>query len=475
MYSKLITLFTILLFVSTNAQNVRGLWYWTWSQNVNPGSTNLGIAFSGWTDPAQAISDSNNVVNKLQGEKYISLGGGNDNGRWTGALVQKISSYCSQGLFNGYTGVAFDIEEGDAGLSDLFISCFRACKARGYKVLVTISHSTPYGVPDGAALMGAFFREASTIDYMSPQLYTSGAEGSNDFAANGVGWADYKPFSGKLIPSIVSANLYSSAQSYFAGLGIETVGYVQWRQTASTGPAPSTGAPTSSGQSTGGTVRCGTDWAAANSGCGNACSLDGDCPSGQSCFKDLTLCSGSPSNPPPTIPPPTIPPPSIPPPTIPPPSIPPSNNNGGTTRCGVNWATADKTCGQTCQYNDDCPSGQVCYASLTPCSGASNAVSSTRCGPSWDTANTMCGNPCTDDGQCSGGQKCWAALSKAPCGGANAVAENSNVFSETTPVTGKELSPLTIGLIVAGCVVPVVVVAVIVVVVVTSKKVEEQV
>jgi len=358
---------------------------------VNSGSTNLGIAFNGWTDPAQAISASNNVINQLQGQKFISLGGGNENGRWTGAFIQKISSYCTQGLFNGYTGIAFDIEEGDGGLTDLFISCFRECKSRGYKVLVTISHSTPYGIPDGNTLMGAFFREASTIDYMSPQLYTSGYETVNDFAANGVGWADYKPFSGKLIPSIVSANLYSSAQNYFAGLGITTVGYVQWSQTASTGPAPSTGAPTSSG-STGGTVRCGANWAAASSGCGTTCSLDSDCPSGQFCFKDLTPCTAS----------------------------------------------------------------------------------STRCGPGWDTANNMCGVRCTNDSQCSNGQKCWAALSLVPCR-ARAVAENSNVFSETTPVTGKELSPLTVGLIVGGCVVFVVVVAVIVVVVVTSKKVEEQV
>jgi hypothetical protein len=88
----------------------------------------------------------------------------------------------------------------------------------------------------------------------------------------------------------------------------------------------------------------------------------------------------------------------------------------------------------------------------------------------------MCGNPCINDAQCSGGQRCWAALSLVPCGAAaRAVAENSNVFSETTPVNGKELSPLTIGLIVGGCVMFVVVVAVIVVVVVmtSSKKVEQ--
>jgi len=415
------------------------------------------------------MSDSNNVINKLQGEKYISLGGGNGNGQWHASNLQSITTYCNQKMFTGYTGIAFDIEEGDAGLSDLFISTFRACKNNGYKTLVTVSHSTPYGIPDGSALMGAFFSNAGTIDYMSPQLYTSGNEGSNDFTVNGVGWADYRPFSGKLIPSIVSANLYQNAQDYFAGLGINTVGFVQWSQTASTGPAPSTGAPTSSG-STGGTVRCGADWTAASTGCGNSCNLDGDCPSGQFCFKDLPACSGNP-----------VPPPSAP--VVPPPSAPvppPSSGNGVTTiRCGASWTDAQNSCGKDCQSNDDCPSGQSCYNALQSCSGSNpvppppSSASSTRCGYGWDTANTACGNACTDDGQCSGGQKCWAALSLAPCGVSQAVAENSNVFAETTPVTGKELSPLAIGLIAAGCVVFVVLVAVVVIVVSKSKAEEK--
>jgi len=266
---------------STNAQTVRGLWYWTWSQNVNAGSTNLGIAFSGWADPDKALADSGGVVNKLQGSKFLSLGGGNANGHWTAAIVRKVSDSCNAKRFGGYTGLAFDIEEGDSGLGNLFVSTFKTCKSKGYKILVTISHSTPYGIPDKVALMNTFFAQAASIDYMSPQLYTSGNEGANDFTTNGVGWAAYKPFSGKLIPSIVAGSMYNSAKQYFANLGITAPGYVQWSQTASTGPAPPNSPPAS-----GGTTRCGASWAAANSACGATCKTNADCK-GTSCFADL--------------------------------------------------------------------------------------------------------------------------------------------------------------------------------------------
>jgi len=117
---------------------------------------------------------------------------------------------------------------------------------------------------------------------MSPQLYTSGNEGGNDYTTNGVGWAAYKPFSGKLIPSIVGGSMYSSAQKYFANLGINCLGYVQWSQTASTGPAPPNSPPSVKGS----TTRCGASWSAANSACGGSCKTNADCKSG-ACFADL--------------------------------------------------------------------------------------------------------------------------------------------------------------------------------------------
>eukprot|EP00808_Paulinella_micropora_P025706 g58617.t1 len=53
------------------------------------------------------------------------------------------------------------------------------------------------------------------------------------------------------------------------------------------------------------TIRCGSDWTNANSRCGTACSSDANCPSGQRCFRDLSLtpCGGGNTVAPPTSPP----------------------------------------------------------------------------------------------------------------------------------------------------------------------------
>jgi len=43
----------------------------------------------------------------------------------------------------------------------------------------------------------------------------------------------------------------------------------------------------------GSTIRCGSSWDDANSGCGSSCTTNSDCSSGQSCYKDLQSCSSS--------------------------------------------------------------------------------------------------------------------------------------------------------------------------------------
>jgi len=227
--SILLSILCVLLFAACNAQ-INGLWYWTWSTGINGNGVNLGTAFSGWTDPDQAISESNSIKDKLPGSKYIALGGGNSNGRWSAAVLTKISTYCSQRKFSGYAGISFDIEEGDAGLAGRFQSAFAACKSGGYKVLVSISHSAPYGFTDAAALMNSFFGDGN-IDYLSPQLYTSGNERSNDWTtAYGVQWSSYGKSRAQIVPSLVSANLYGNAQQNFSSMGVQTHGFVRWSQ-----------------------------------------------------------------------------------------------------------------------------------------------------------------------------------------------------------------------------------------------------
>jgi len=126
----------------------------------------------------------------------------------------------------------FDVEVCQAaGLAQAFEGAFAAAKNKGMKVLVTVSHSAPYGCSDAKALMTAFFG-SSNIDVLSPQLYTSGTEKQNDYTeSGGVTWQDYKGAKAGVAPSIVTAGLYQSAQQFFqSNASVTLQGFVQWAQ-----------------------------------------------------------------------------------------------------------------------------------------------------------------------------------------------------------------------------------------------------
>jgi hypothetical protein len=210
----------------------KGYWWWTWSATqLAPANTNIAIAFSGWADPNKALSDSGGVVHKLPvGSKYISLGGGNSNGYFTLSSVNSITQAIQNGDFHAYDGIAYDVEEGDANLANAFTQSFAAAKLAGLKVLVTVSHSAPYGISDAADLMRYFFKE-SNIDILSPQLYTSGTEGSNDFTTvAGVAWSEYGNASAAIVPSLVNSGMYSDCTVFLATQGVHVAGYIQWAQ-----------------------------------------------------------------------------------------------------------------------------------------------------------------------------------------------------------------------------------------------------
>jgi len=217
----------LLFVVSTSGQNI-GYWWWTWGSGNFPGGTNMGIAFSGYVDPGQAISSSKGIQNQLPGTKYIALGGGNGAGSWTASALNNINAAINGGEFSGYNGIAYDIEEGDSGLGGSFQQSFQLAKNQGFKVLVTISHSAPYGIGDAYSLMQTFLGDGN-IDYLSPQLYTSGTESQNDYATSqGVGWNMYSGSQASVVPSIVQWNLFPSAQTYFSQQGVNITGFIQW-------------------------------------------------------------------------------------------------------------------------------------------------------------------------------------------------------------------------------------------------------
>lgn len=97
------------------------------------------------------------------------------------------------------------------------------------KVLVTVSHSDPFGVGDKSTLMKSFFA-SDNIDYLSPQLYTSGKETANDYDAVGIQFSDYANSNAKVVPSIVRAEHYEDAVAYFNEQGVNLAGYIQWHQ-----------------------------------------------------------------------------------------------------------------------------------------------------------------------------------------------------------------------------------------------------
>lgn len=96
--------------------------------------------------------------------------------------------------------------------------------------MVTVSHSAPYGIPDSANLMRSFLSNGN-IDYLSPQLYTSGTEGGNDFSiVAGVQWSEYAAAKAAVVPSIVRDYMYWDAQGYLSTQGVTTFGWIQWAQ-----------------------------------------------------------------------------------------------------------------------------------------------------------------------------------------------------------------------------------------------------
>ena len=117
-----------------------GIYDWTWTQGsaVIPPNTNLAVAFSGWADPTNAMSESSAIFSKLVGSKYISLGGGASTGHITSQVLQSWNTLMQNGALSQYNGICYDIEEGDSGLAAAFAASFAIAKANNFKVLVLI-------------------------------------------------------------------------------------------------------------------------------------------------------------------------------------------------------------------------------------------------------------------------------------------------------------------------------------------------
>jgi hypothetical protein len=223
-------------FVKAQSSSVNGFYWLSWeaaSTSKMPANTNLCACFSGWISIREALRDCANVKVKLSqfhGKKYLSFGGGNKNGRWTLAALINLDSGIKSKQLAGWNGIVYDIEEGDSGLAAAFATSFATAKANGLGVLVTVSHSQPYAVSDAPALMKSFFSN-SNIDYLSPQLYTTGSETKNDYTDLGTSWKAYAAAKAKIVPSVVLGSRdFPTAKTYFTKFGIKLAGFMQWAQ-----------------------------------------------------------------------------------------------------------------------------------------------------------------------------------------------------------------------------------------------------
>lgn len=198
-----------------------------WTDSTPLSTATAGIAFNGWVDVDRALSTSAPKYDGLVGMKYISIGGGNANGRWTVAALDKLDAAIEDGRLSEYAGICYDIEEGDSGLAARFEDSFATAKSHGLSVLVTVSHSVPYGFADNVAVMDTIL-SSGNVDYVSPMLYSNGLEEINDYTAIGYDWDNYANRGPKVVVSITKSSLYDDAVSEFSGIGVSLAGFIVW-------------------------------------------------------------------------------------------------------------------------------------------------------------------------------------------------------------------------------------------------------
>lgn len=219
---------------------LRGFYKFSWtgsSDYQGPKDTNMGVTFTGRLpgDPEANIAPmTKNAINLL------SYGGGNEFGAWSLAVTQAVadSSNLDAVIALNYDGIVIDAEVYATGQTVTVAewnTMFAAIKARNLLLIVTISHFSPYGMPNANALVVDWLSNPH-IDYLSPQLYTSGTETENDWEGFSSAWVSA---STPIAPSIVQ-------KSYYDQLGSNSVttylpnakGYLVWSNTPPPKPGP---------------------------------------------------------------------------------------------------------------------------------------------------------------------------------------------------------------------------------------------
>ena len=211
-----------------------------------PQCCNLGVAFTGWADPATALTQSSSIYAGLQGSKYITLGGGygSDNtpnaGKFNSTVLANILTAINAGNFSAYSGIIFDVEYCDT--SGLYASGFKpvfaAAKNKQLTVIISVGHSgniTDISGGQDIDLMTSFLSDPN-VDYLSPQLYSNGNENPPQYNENGVKWSAWANSGKKIVASIPWCQQYEAVETWFSvNARITLSGFIQWNNTAYSG------------------------------------------------------------------------------------------------------------------------------------------------------------------------------------------------------------------------------------------------
>ena len=98
-----------------------GYYWWTWQEvSVPPSNTNIGICFSGDVRVSDALAQCASIKNKLPGKKFISIAGGDEDGRWTLGNITNLNNAIKNKQLAGWDGIVYDIENGETGIFLVF-------------------------------------------------------------------------------------------------------------------------------------------------------------------------------------------------------------------------------------------------------------------------------------------------------------------------------------------------------------------
>ena len=231
---------------------MKGYYSWNWgSGSTGPSGTSssddvIGVAFTGLVSVQDAIKGYDAGATwccpELRGSRFLSLGGGNAAGSFTASALTKIKSSMGAIKAANYSGIILDVEEATGSAKELvpaFAAVLAAAKGEGLRTAVTTSHSAPYqcdSANDAVALVKAWVADPN-LDILSPQLYSSGQEGSPQFdttasCSPACSWSLYKGFKGIFAPSIVEPSHYPATKAFFAATNVDTGGFFEWKQEA---------------------------------------------------------------------------------------------------------------------------------------------------------------------------------------------------------------------------------------------------